>query len=232
MVTAKKTVILRNLFSENSPTEREIVEATIAFVNGATIVVDDVPDSLKHLQLVPAPMTPTQRRIAEDSLRGWRKLVHGGKPPETNIRDASEDEGLLQSRFRLVYREFLAKLLHDPRAIPRTFTDMGFLSKLPVETYLHATADGLSIVHHYHLDTFFDATQVGTALLLDQTKDFGRKICQCQLGTCGKFFFEIQPATGRPQRKYCCSDHMTDAHNQNAAKRMKKFRSKPARKHK
>src|ERR1700674_605061 len=97
MVTRKKQVILRNLFSENSPTESEIVEATVAFVNGATIVIDDVPESLKYLELVEAPATPTQMRVAKDSLKTWKRLLQslrGNKSSESELEidEASANE--------------------------------------------------------------------------------------------------------------------------------------------
>jgi hypothetical protein len=231
MVTRQKRVVLRNLLSAG-PTDREIVEATVAFVNGATIVIDDVPDSLKHLRLEAAPMLPAERQVAEDSLRVLQGLIYGAtdSSPEADSGIAADDEAALQARYRLVYRKFLARLLCDPSAISREFSDKGLMSKLPIDTYLLDRGDGLSIVHHYHLNTFFDVTQIGTAYLLDRTRDYTRKLCQCQLRSCGKFFFEVQPPTGRPQRKYCCKGHMEEAHAQNAGKRMKKFRSKPARK--
>src|ERR1700735_2202068 len=87
MVTKRKTVTLRHLFSQNA-TEQQIVGATLDFVNGATIVIDEVPDSLKYLEFEPFPMTPMRRQVAESSLETWRKMIYGDKAPQIDVGDA------------------------------------------------------------------------------------------------------------------------------------------------
>ena len=58
---------------------------------------------------------------------------------------------------------------------------------------------------------------LGTLLLLDPRRKFGKQLCVCGWAVCGRFFFAKQPPRGRPQRKYCRPGHMERAHNKAAA---------------
>jgi hypothetical protein len=106
----------------------------------------------------------------------------------------------------------------------------GYTIGLPNITILRGTENGLAIRHYYIAGTWLDAINVGTALLLDRERGFGKLLCQCRLESCGKFFFEKKPAIGRPSRNYCSKRHMLRAHEDNAPVRMARLRSKPARK--
>jgi hypothetical protein len=226
MVTAKRKFTLRVNFTGGSPTDRDIVDATIAFVNGAKVVIVDTlgPDDWTR-----GPLTPNERKLAEESLTTWKKLVYGDQPrPSGSVRSAGGAE-LLETEYRTVHRDFLAWLLRDSGAVARRYAELGIASQFLVEVYLHAAPDGFAITRLYRLDSYFKVLQVGIALLVDPEKRLLRKLCRCQLKSCGGFFFEIQPPTGRPQRKYCCSDHMLEAHRLDAPKRMKKFRKRAAR---
>lgn len=48
--------------------------------------------------------------------------------------------------------------------------------------------------------------------LSDDAQPFGRALCRCRLKSCGRFFLEQKPRTGRPQRLYCSREHMLAAH--------------------
>lgn len=48
--------------------------------------------------------------------------------------------------------------------------------------------------------------------LADDAQPFGRALCRCRLKSCGRFFLEQKPRTGRPQRLYCSREHMLAAH--------------------
>lgn len=49
-------------------------------------------------------------------------------------------------------------------------------------------------------------------MIADDSRPFGRALCQCRLKECRRFFLEQKPATGRPQRLYCSREHMLAAH--------------------
>jgi hypothetical protein len=221
-----KTVMVDTF--EDPASEHDLVEATIAFVNGATL---EGHSRAMESTFDMDELSEADTAIAESSLKTWRKQLRV-------FRDAGlikSDETLLttggiQSRYRAVYRDLFSAFIRDPLEASRHLSKVGLLSKLPVETYWQPTANGMAIVHHYRLGNFDDVITVGKALLLDQTKAFAHKLCQCQLGTCGKFFLEKKRATGRPARRYCSKKHMEKAHDLNAAERMKKYRGVPTRK--
>jgi hypothetical protein len=50
-------------------------------------------------------------------------------------------------------------------------------------------------------------------VLADDAQPFGRALCRCRLKSCGQFFLEQKPRTGRPQRLYCSREHMLAAHS-------------------
>lgn len=64
--------------------------------------------------------------------------------------------------------------------------------------------------------------------LLDGSRPYGADLRQCQLASCGKFFFKIQPKRGRPQELYCTHEHMITAHEQTGTERMRRSRKQRA----
>jgi hypothetical protein len=63
-------------------------------------------------------------------------------------------------------------------------------------------------------------------LLLHPDMPYGKELCQCQLGSCRKFFFVRRQATGRPGRRYCKPEHMRLAHELDTARRVRVSRAK------
>jgi hypothetical protein len=221
--TRRKAITLTN--SPDKPlTEKEIVDATLAFANGAKIDIRDPvanPGDLAH--------SVGDKKI-ESSLAVMKLMRERGLAPGsadnvvTNI-----DE--YRAGVRAALRRRLAHSLRDRRAVAREFIADGASELINPTIVIHPTADGLDLTNHYSFSTFVDLIVLGEVLLLATSRDFRHKLCQCQWEPCGLFFFEIKPPTGRPQRKYCGEDHMLKAHDLNAAGRMKKSRSEP-RKHK
>ncbi len=203
--------------------EQDIAEATVEFINGSELVVEgyDPSEALLDTAVVEGSLQTLGKQV-----RAFREmgLLPSAKPEER------PESGDTSARYRVVYRDIFSAFIRDRDAVSGHFAAQGIMSRLPVETFWMATANGMAIVHRYTFDNFENVITVGAALLFDLGKGFGKKLCQCRLDSCGKFFFEIQPPRGAPQRKYCCSDHMTKAHDLNAGKRMAKHRSKPARK--
>jgi hypothetical protein len=52
--------------------------------------------------------------------------------------------------------------------------------------------------------------QIARLLLLfvHPERPYGRDLCQCQLASCGQFFFAIRDKPGMPRMKYCTKEHM------------------------
>jgi hypothetical protein len=49
---------------------------------------------------------------------------------------------------------------------------------------------------------------------------------QCQLESCGKFFFIQKSGPGRVRERYCCAAHMAEAHVKNSALRVRQSRTR------
>jgi hypothetical protein len=200
------------------PSEAEIVEATVAFTNGATLEVG---------QLDP----PSAREIAEweEGLKFWSvqiNLLREEGLLESNALDAPQKRDL-ESRYRAVYRALISAYLRNPEAVDAQFISQGLSSEILGRTLWMPTENGMSIVHHYQLFTFVDVISLGKSLLMDRARGFAQTLCQCQLSNCGKFFFIEKRATGRPATRYCKKSHMLKAHKLNAPSRMKRMRSEP-----
>lgn len=229
--------------------EEEIVEATIAFANGAEILLKDReggphrPKEIAERELARRRILEKEvsnlRRSAKDVLRSWKS----GENTPLSDEAKAEWESLAQmttieqlaNKFRKRARETISLSLNDPLEGAGSFWD-GLLGDFPtmslgreflVDHRLDHSDKGIRLVIYYRFPTFFNLVVLGLALLLDDRRRFREKLCQCQWGPCGFLFFEVKPPTGRPQRKYCCSEHLLKAHDENAAKRMKRKRSAP-----
>jgi hypothetical protein len=85
--------------------------------------------------------------------------------------------------------------------------------------------------HYYNFHAEFGVPALGVALLADTAYDYRDELCICGLASCENFFFELHNLKGgRPQRRYCCSNHLEKAHDENAPRRMANFRKNQARK--
>jgi hypothetical protein len=226
--------------------EEEIVEATIAFASGAKILLKDrypYPAEVaarelawtryfkKHISAV--------RSCAKGVLRSW-------KSGEVTLPDVAKAEWeamaqmttveQLEDIFRERVRLIISLSLTDPDESATLFWAglQGDFPAMPNETAFRVNHSigpsdkGIKLVIYYEFPTFFNLVILGLTLLLDESRRFRQKLCECQWTPCRLFFFEIKPPTGRPQRKYCCSEHMLKAHDENAANRMKKRRRAPA----
>jgi len=223
--------------SANPLSEREIVDATIAYANGANIVVNSSFGSPESYEL--------SAEQCDKDLQGWMSsqvelrevgIKAGVKPGAFDI-DPSVMNGDIEgfkTLLRKRVREVISLSFHDVVAAAETVR-RGRLVKTAINLHsfgircsIGDSPKGLRFITEFTFDTFMDLVEFGLVLLLDDRRGFREKLCQCQWEPCGFLFFEIQPPTGRPQRKYCCSEHMLQAHDQNAAKRMKRRRRAPA----
>jgi hypothetical protein len=202
-------------FGSPLPTEADFVEATIAFLNGDSIRVGEPSD--KALSVIRDSVAVGERfskLLREAGL--LEDAGHGCSPVTTD----------LQSRYRAAARDLLSAYLRDPIATGKLWIENGMAIGLDNMTVLRGTERGLEIVHHYSASTILDVISVGKALLLDRGKGFVEGLCQCRLGSCGKFFFAKKPATGRPATRYCSRKHMLSAHDKNAPARKRRAKAR------
>lgn len=81
---------------------------------------------------------------------------------------------------------------------------------------------------------FFDTTPAAPLahvllLFLDSEKPYGRDLCQCRLESCGKFFFADRTQANRPRTRFCSEPHYEEAHNAEAAERVRRSRERRRR---
>src|SRR5262249_14745523 len=74
--------------------------------------------------------------------------------------------------------------------------------------------------HGFSLDLFNVFPDVETALcyavmrLLDSRRPYWEAVSQCRLASCGRFFLARKKrGGGRPNRTYCCPEHLEEHHN-------------------
>jgi hypothetical protein len=212
----------------NPLSDEQIVEATIAYANGVSVTLLDC--ALGAMSSSAA----TQKLLADTEVFEHTKA-------EKRVLKAIEKGGipvfnkLLEDARKELIRGHLGDIVSgklNPEDQAMFLENDEFFSAISPRLYLKKTPKGNSVALYYAFADLFSVIKLGSFFLDDSERPFGDKLCQCQLKSCGKFFFKIQPKNGAPQRKYCSKEHMTEAHNLNAVKRMEKHRGKPARKHK
>jgi hypothetical protein len=184
--------VSKQLSLKNTPidplSEEQIVEAAIAFANGATIsLLDQV-----------ARPTALEAELRQELIRGHLGEIISGNVDEEDLSTGLDDDG--------------------------------FFKTISPRLYLRKTKKGFTVAFYYTFADWFSVVKLGSFFLHDSERPFRERLCRCQLASCGRFFFKIQHATGAPQRKYCCSEHMLKGHDLSAASRMKKRRRATARK--
>jgi hypothetical protein len=200
MEVRRRTVLRLKNFPGQPLTEREIVEATVAFANGADLEIDGL--------------------VAE----------RGGKTGEAKVREllliagvAPKDVEDHLRRLHVEVHKRLSVIIHSGRkALSLWYADQQFESVVPVKPVMRTSPKGASFALHYAFSSYWDLVVLGQLLLADPERPHSEKLFQCQLKSCGTLFFEKRPHTGRPQRKYCSRPHMLQAHDENATKRMAK----------
>ena len=229
-----KQLTLRNTAADPL-SEKQIVEATMAYANGVSVtLLDCVPESRGAISssastqqlLADAEIsTPTDADMKK-ALKTMKASEKGGKPALEKFLEGARKELIRGHLGSIVSGEF------DVEDQAKFLDNDEFFSSIRPRLYLKKNHEGNSVALYYTFADLFSLVRLGSFFLEDRQRPFGKELCQCQLESCAKFFFKIQPPKGAPQRKYCCSQHMTEAHNLNAAKRMEKHRSKPAKRHK
>ena len=174
---------------ERALSEREVVDATLAFANGSDVRFD-------------------------------------GTAP------AKYAEGALE-RLQTLIRDHLERVLSEPTALARELWRLVGLKSPGVWARTHEIAraidGGIAIDSRGEFISGYQLANRGIALLLDprppRAPDFQRKLCRCRFSECRRFFLEEQRGRGRPQRFYCCKDHMLRGHDERGEQRMKKHRA-------
>ena len=201
--------------------EEEIVNATIAFANGARL---DLKDLVDPFQWSFDGITPEkiETYVGDEALmhNEERLALRGGRElrPISQIREDA----------RSMTRDILSYYLIDP-VLPEDVEGLSGFDLFPSingRVYMRMTANGCTLDFYYTFATDLELVRLGEFLIQDSERKFGKRLCQCQLKSCGRFFLEVKPATGRPQRRYCDPEHLKEAHALNASKRMRRIRNR------
>ncbi len=197
--------------------ERELVQYALDFANGDT--------DRSHIKMLLSS--------------GQSKLQPKGASLSPDEQVALDHE-LIEVTGRAKRREFFGLVLNDREkaadlSIGRITQQLQRLWMLPTVERVEGSGirlGSLSIIPDLQsFDAYIDS------MLLDEERSFGRDLCQCRLPGCDRFFLMKKPATGRPQRFYCSSDHMLEAHAKQSGKRAQRSRARKtgknaSRKHK
>jgi hypothetical protein len=237
-----KRIKLRN--SPDHPlSEREIVDATIAFANGATLELIESADPSGHSLERPEPAATTDQAPPPSFRFGPRKWLTGydldklstACPPGLSAEGKQEFEATkreleqLIDEMRRVIRGLLEMIVSAPISggIADAYSKWGLMPGVDAKVNFRRVGNGIALDFYYSFENVGGLAALGVLFLQDTERGFFKKLCQCKLESCGVFFFEVKQPTGCPQRKYCLREHMLEAHDLNAAKRMKEYRSKP-----
>jgi hypothetical protein len=194
--TPRFTLIVDNTL-QRPLTDYEVVMATLAYANGATIYFKG---------------TTRGRRISTT--------------PEVR-REIKNHQEALDAEQRLATQRSLALGITDPEAaIAQMFPNNAdtFITSPKISRVTRLVPGGLSVSYFEEFLGDEDFLLLGCCLLLDVSREFQKRLCRCALPSCSLFFFEIR-GSGLPQRKYCCKDHRDEAHTRGAAARSARRRA-------
>jgi hypothetical protein len=202
--------------------EKAIADATVAFLNGARVCIDG--------QLASEAAEATGS--SEGSIQTLETLFDSISSESRSFRNTalldmegagiSAGAGNDETRYRAVLRGLFCAFAQDPELTRKHILKYEIGWPLAGDAFFSATG----ISHFYRLNSYQNVVTVGSALLLDPKGNIGRGLCQCNLLTCRKFFWEIKVPQGRPKRRYCSPEHLNDSHAINAKDRTKLSRAK------
>jgi hypothetical protein len=210
--------------------DSEIAEATIAFANGHEINIrgQRSTKSIWKDQEGAFIVVEDDKEAECGYLKEYFSDAAGVQRNEMEFLNADGVKTVFEfppsgpEHLRAIVRERLNLVMTNPGALAKKLLTQE--SRSDIRKVLKATDRGLSILEY---EVFWTKEQLfnrGIEFLLDERRSFGAKLCQCQLHTCGKFFFEIRPKRGRRQRRYCTNDHMHDGHKEKKRARTQQVR--------
>jgi hypothetical protein len=205
----------------NSPSERTIVDATVDFLNGATIRIDGQESSETDQTMSRSEGSLETLETLFDSIRRNSKSFPNAALLESEAAGNSIGVGNDEMRYRAVLRGLFCAFAQDPMVTRNHFLEHEFTWHLNGDAWFRPAT---GIFHTYQLNSYQNVVTVGSCLLLDPKEELGQKLCQCHL--CRTFFWEIPVPRGRPRRRYCGPAHLEESHNVNAANRTKLSRER------
>lgn len=135
-------------------------------------------------------------------------------PAEVAGRPALQQENLSRMRedWRAALRQFVTALRSNRKAAALLAVPEHLLALHNVSIMPKWEAAGAHLELWVPINGPDTVRSLFVLLLADEHRPFGRALCRCRLKDCQRFFLEVKPATGRPQRLYCSRKHMLAAH--------------------
>jgi hypothetical protein len=211
---------LKNL-ADRPLTESEIVDATVAFANGARLEIEGLEPR--------GTLGKTGDEELARNMRAYARLHEGGivlsgrrvavQPP---MARTLEEWRHLQ---RAGTRAGLERILSNPTAAAKWFVEGTDLAEEISVSAVFRVPPSQLLTHRYSFATYCDLVLLGQILLADASRAFQAKLCQCLYPHCGMFFFEMKASVSRRggggmrRRKYCCDDHMNRARDERRTER-------------
>lgn len=167
------------------------------------------------------------------SARAWLALLSGIKVPA----DLFSSPRVAAIADRVVAEEFepaRQRLVDDMAAVVRGADTSAIARRAAREAarvvlvpHFELVDGALRVTHRYLAQDLAARVSYVVLLLLDSSRDFGRRLCQCKLETCERFFWERRSTQGgRRGRSFCSPEHMREHNSATAAERVRRHREK------
>jgi len=189
--------------AEHLASERGLLEYALRFANGEADLdfLKDLPASSDY-----------------DELRRFREA------------NREEEEKKAATR-RAQLMPLLVGVLSDRGKARKQFLPAAetLLTRIEARPFLRKKRGGVSLGYRAIINNGAAFYAFVAVLLLDRRPGLGRDLRRCELKSCRRFFL-VRHGRGRPQNRFCSSEHLRSAHDLEAADRMRRLRAARKRK--
>ena len=198
--------------------DRTLLQAVIDFANDETDL-EPVRDSWRHQLAMdiglfpPVEQPPSARRKYEREVKKKiseseidKAVTNDQQRAKNVLTEAIQDLAALKTRLQRYAANNDGRL-----GIVRTPVLIQQDNDLRIEWALEGGVSLITILSY------------AAALLITDEDHVRRDLCRCNLDTCSKFFFakKSKSGVGKPRTRYCCDEHMRQAHEMDNARRQR-----------
>jgi len=198
--------------------DRTLLQAVIDFANDETDL-EPIRDSWRHQLAMdiglfpPVEQPPSARRKYEREVKKKiseseidKAVTNDQQRAKNVLTEAIQDLAALKTRLQRYAANNDGRL-----GIVRTPVLIQQDNDLRIEWALEGGVSLITILSY------------AAALLITDEDHVRRDLCRCNLDTCSKFFFakKSKSGVGKPRTRYCCDEHMRQAHEMDNARRQR-----------
>ena len=202
----------------------QIVNAALAFVNGASVVINRYKPDLVSIEERIFHAHKLREMTSEGAATSFVDLL-----PES-IKTSEDVFAHLRERVTVVLQHALTNPVATATAISQDgfqlIRGLNFGSCSTQHVLIHSR-QGYRVASYYEFANPVQLVEWGLVLILDEAKGFRELLRRCRWERCAHFFLAVKPKIGRPKRHFCDSKCMEGLHNDGGAMRMKRIRSDP-----